>query len=128
MSAAFVLNVVGVFIAGSSVQLLIFLIKRRAELRSLDTQSDSVALTSANAYIVTLQAGGEASLRRISVLETDLFKLQQAWNADRGLSSDSLHAAEREVVRLGAELARLKVDLAVTRSQVAELEKRLLPS
>lgn len=127
MTSSFILQLAAIVIGGGTVQFVIFLLKRRSELRSLDTASDSVALTSANAYIVTLQAGGKLLTDEVAALKRDLLTLQQAWNADRALSTDALRNAEQEIARLGAALARVEVDLSYTRVKTAELERLLTP-
>jgi hypothetical protein len=110
----FVLQVVAIALGGGSVQMGIFLFKRRSELRSLDATSGSTALTSANEYITTLQ-GGEKAMRE------ELKVMQKEWDAERTELTLALENESRQVARLSGYLARCKADLAVAESQIEEL-------
>lgn len=105
-------------VCSGSVQLGIFLLKRKAELRGLDAKSNATALDSANTYIQTLQAGDKALREERDSLKAEL-------NDERQASAEALANAQREVTRLSAELGRAQSDLSVARSQIDELTRQL---
>lgn len=121
----FILQVAAIFAGGGTVQLTLFLLKRRGELRQLDTASDATALNSANAYIVTLQAGDKTLRAELDALKAELRAEDRRGDIDRESSAQALENASREIARALAELARVKADLVVAQSQVAELGERL---
>lgn len=124
----FVLQVAAIALGGGSVQMAIFLLKRRSELRSLDAVSGSAALTSANQYIATLQ-GGEKAVRDELVKVQDRFEvLQRQWDIERADLTEALANEHRQVVRLSGYLARCKSDLAVAESQIQQLAHHGRPS
>jgi hypothetical protein len=110
----FILQVAAIALGGGSVQMTIFLLKRRSELRNLDATAGSTALTSANEYIATLQSG-EKEMR------AELGKMQKQWDKERTDLVEALDSERRQVARLSAFLARCKADLAVAESQIEEL-------
>lgn len=105
-------------VCSGSVQLVIFLLKRKAKLRGLDAKSNATALDSANAYIQTLQASDKALREERDSLKAEL-------NDERQASAEALANVQREVTRLSAELGRAQSDLSVARSQIDELTRRL---
>lgn len=117
----FVLQVVAIALGGGSVQMVIFLIKRRSELRSLDATSGSAALTSANEYIATLQSGEKAMRARSEAM-------QKQWDTERALLTDALDNERRQVARLSADVARFRADLAVAEAQIEQLTRHGRPS
>lgn len=121
----FILQVAAVFAGGGSVQGLIFLLRRRGELRQLDTGSDATALNAANAYIVTLQAGDKTLREELDAAKAELRSADRRADIERESSAQALENATREISRAVAELSRVKADLIVAQSQVAELGERL---
>lgn len=117
----FILQVIGVFIGGSAVQLLIFLIKRRAEVRNLNVTSDVGLLGAAQAQVTGLMAT-ETSLRsviadkdkRIEALDEKLLTL-------RDEHTKELERNEEIVSSLSNELARCKLDLSTARFQLGQV-------
>lgn len=135
MNASFVLQVVAIAIGGGSVQFAIFLIRRRAELRSLDAASDATLLNSANAYIVTLQAGDKALREEVESLKTEIVVLKRAWSEERdamrkewdlerAASVSAIEAANRQISRTRLDLAAVKSDLAVAQAEIVDLSER----
>ncbi|MDQ2882090.1 MAG: hypothetical protein M3Y48_12930 [Actinomycetota bacterium] len=117
----FVLQVVAIALGGGSVQMGIFLLKRRSELRSLDATSGSTALTSANEYIATLQGGEKAMREQLDKALVRTQTLQKDWDIERAELTMALENESRQVARLSGYLARCKADLAVAESQIEEL-------
>jgi chromosome segregation ATPase len=139
VNAAFALQIIAIAIGGGSVQLVIFLLRRRSELRKLDSESESTLLDSANVYIGTLLSGEKALREEIATLKTELRVLKETWAQDRAemrrewdservANIDALEAANREVSRFRLELARVRSDLMGAQAQIDELRVRLSPS
>lgn len=135
MNASFILQIAAIAIGGGSVQFAIFLIRRRAELRSLDAASDATLLNSANAYILTLQAGDKALREEVESLKTEIIVLKSAWveeraamrrewDLERAASVDAMEAANRQISRCRLDLATVKADLAVAQAQIVQLGER----
>jgi hypothetical protein len=120
-------SITSVFVGGGLLALARFLLPklRRAEIRTLDTTADSTALTSANAYILTLQAGDKVMRATEERLRGELKTMQKAWDDDRVANVDVIEALHREVARLAAELARVKSDLVIAQAQILELGSRM---
>ncbi|MFN2478573.1 MAG: hypothetical protein ABR615_05300 [Pseudonocardiaceae bacterium] len=117
----FVLQVVAIALGGGSVQMGIFLLKRRSELRSLDATAGSTALTSANEYIATLQGGEKAMRDELDKMQARTQAMQKEWDIERAELTVALENESRQVGRLSAYLARCKADLSVAESQIQEL-------
>jgi hypothetical protein len=120
-----VLQVLAVTVGGGTVQLIIFMLRRRAELRNLNTSTDSTALGAANEYVKTLQDADKALRAEITELKTEQRRMQTEWNAERVVANDALTSSTRELERALTELARTKADLVVARAQVTDLGGRL---
>lgn len=117
----FVLQVVAIALGGGSVQMGIFLLKRRSELRSLDATAGSTALTSANEYIATLQGGEKAMRDELDKAQARIQMMQREWDIERAALTVALENESRQVARLSGYLARCKADLSVAQSQLEEL-------
>lgn len=120
-----VLQIFGVVVGGGILEFARRLLNRRSELRSLDTASDAAALTSATAYILTLQADSKVLRDEITAIKSELSTYQKTLNLERVTSTEALENASREIGRFTSELARVKADLAVAQAQIAELSTRL---
>lgn len=122
-----ILQVFGVVVGGGLLQLLIFLIKRKAEVRSLDVGSDVGLLGAAQAQITGLTAT-EATLRtvitdkdaRIGILERRLAEEQQD-------HTRTLTTCEDNASRLAADLARARSELATARYQLGQMDPGRYP-
>jgi chromosome segregation ATPase len=117
----FVLQVVAITLGGGTVQLGLFMLKRRGELRSLSVNTDATALGSANEYVKTLQDADRTLRAEITDLKTEIRRMQTDWNAERVEATDVLNNSTREVERAHAKLARVTADLVVAQAQIAQL-------
>ena len=117
----FILQVAAIATGGGFIQLLIFVLKRRSELRNLDATSGSAALASANSYIATLQTGENAVRGQLDKMHADVRAMQKQWDVERAALTDALDNERRQVARLAADLARYRADLAVADARIAEL-------
>lgn len=119
----FVLQVVAIALGGGSVQMAIFLLKRRSELRSLDAASGSAALSSANEYITTLQSGEKTMRGELGKVQERFEAMQKQWDIERLDLTKALDNGRWEFARLSADLARCKADLAVAEAQIEQLTR-----
>jgi predicted nucleic acid-binding Zn-ribbon protein len=120
-----ILGVFTVFCGGSAVQLVVLLVKRKADLRKLDAESDSVELTSAREFIETLLEGTKALQEEVRALKSELKLLRADWDVERAANTEALSNAVRQGERILSELARVKTDLALALAQIVELDARL---
>lgn len=120
----FVLQVIGVFVGGSAVQLLIFLIRRRAEVRQLDVSSDVNLLSAAQAQIKQ-NAETETELRRVIADKDDRYAaLERRLTEERSANTRALGEADQVNAGLSAELARARAELATARYQLEQVDPR----
>jgi hypothetical protein len=105
----FVLQVVAIALGGGSVQMGIFLLKRRSELRSLDATAGSTALTSANEYIATLQGGEKATRDELDKVQARIQAMQRQWDIERAELTVALENENRQVARLSGYLAESQI-------------------
>ncbi len=117
----FILQVAAVATGGGFIQLLIFVLKRRSELRNLDATSGSAALASANSYITTLQTGENSMRDQLDKTHSHIKEMQKQWDIERAALTDALDNERRQVARLAADLARYRADLTVADARIAEL-------
>lgn len=117
----FILQVAAIATGGGFIQLLIFVLKRRSELRNLDATSGSAALASANSYITTLQTGENTMRGQLDKMHADIRVMHKQWDGERAALTDALDNERRQVARLAGDLARYRADLAVADARIAEL-------
>lgn len=115
MDAGFALQVAAVFLGGSSVQLIVFLVRRRAEIRELDTKADAVALEASNNPITRLQLDAEQLRQQIQGMRTDHLREIEEMTRRLGLATD-------EGVRLQREVASLRTEIAIAQRQLDQLQ------
>lgn len=116
-----ILQIGGVLIGGGLLQLIIFLLKRRAELRTLDTASDATQLTSANEFIAILQADIKVLRAEIETLKKEVDALRKQIDNMRDDAVRSSTSSQDIIERLTLELARARSDVAVLRAQLNQI-------
>lgn len=121
----FILQVAAIAVGGGSVQLGIFLLKRRSEIRKLDATSGKEALGSATTYINTLQAGEKAARDELARREVHITELETKRELEDRKSTQALTNAQIEIEQLAAELARARTNFAVAQNQINELSHQL---
>jgi len=118
------LQIVAVLVGGAGVQLIIFLLRRRAEIRALDTTADSSVLGSANQLIDQLQE--EVTDLRAEVRqqkdEFAAYRAQSTAAMDRG--NQTLADDRANLARLSTDLARVRSDLVIAHAQIDDLQRR----
>jgi len=113
-----ILQIVGVAVGGTLVQLIIFLIKKRSELRGINTASDSAVVTTSNLLMDRLAAAEAKGREEIDRLNRLLGTEQQ--NFTRAINS-----CRSEINRLGAEVARLRTELDISQARIRALNERI---
>jgi hypothetical protein len=106
-----ILQVLGVILGGGTLNFILTLVRRRSETHALDAKADADTVTAQTGYIVTLQHS-ELSLRK---QVSDLNDQLDTMRIDHAASMDT---ATREI-------NRLRYDLAVAQSQIAQLADRM---
>ena len=113
-----ILQIVGVAVGGTLVQLIIFLIKKRSELRGINTASDSAVVTTSNLLMDRLAAAevaGRAEIDRLNRLLT---------NERQGFTR-AINSCRGEIGRLGADVARLRNDHDIAQARIRALTERI---
>lgn len=124
-----ILSAAAVILGGAFLEFVRRLLpkSRRAELRTLDTKSDATTLDSQNAYILTLQAGDQASREEVLALKSELLTKERKWDSELAASGEATAHITRELTRCTAKVARLEADLTVAQAQIMELSVRISP-
>lgn len=113
MEIGFIFQIAAVFLGGSSVQLLIFLVRRRAEIRELDSKADSVSLEASNNLITRLQLDGEQTRTQITYMRTE--HLREMEEMTRRLT-----VCTEEGLRLTREVALLRNEIGIAQRQLEQ--------
>ena len=111
---AVALGILTVFLGSGSVQLMIFLFRRRAEIKELDAKSGAVALEASNNLITRLQLAEQQQREQNAMLAAQ--HLREIEEMTRRLT-----AATEEAVRMQRELATLRTDLGIARRQIEQM-------
>jgi hypothetical protein len=119
-----ILQVIGVVLGGGLLQLILFLLKRRATLRSLDVASDATQLTSANEYIAVLTSDAKTLRGEIEKTKAEVAVVQRQMSIAADDHVREMAATETTITRLTTELARARTDLAVMRAELDEIAVR----
>lgn len=113
-NAGFFLQVLAVFLGGSTVQLTIFLFRRRAEIHELDSKADAVGLEAANNLITRLQLDAEQVREQLATHRAE--HLREIEELTRRLT-----ACHEEGIRMQREIALLRTDIGIARRQIEQL-------
>lgn len=113
-----ILGVLTVAVGGGSVQLLIFLLKRRGELKALDRTSQATEREGQGAFIDRVFVSEERASKRADQLEEQIRQAQVDF-------ADQMKLQRRENARLSAKVASLSTDLGIAQRQVGELTRQL---
>lgn len=118
MTSQFWLSVIGGILSVGSVQLIIFLLRRRTDLRAVDRTSEASLLTAATADAKELR--GE-----IGGLKVELKQLRADSDTSRVAAAQRLETAHRENQRLTYDVASLRTDLDIATRQIQDLQAAL---
>jgi septal ring factor EnvC (AmiA/AmiB activator) len=118
LTTKFLLQVLAVAVGGGTVQLLIFLLKRRTELRALDRTSEASLLSASITDGQTLRA-------EIAELKEEVRQIRAERDQARESAAAQLETAHRENRRLTYEIATLRTDLDIATRQIEDLKASL---
>lgn len=121
----FILQVLAVLLGGAGVQLVIFLLRRRAEIRNLNTSSEGALVNSANQLVDRLQVDAVSARGEIARLSKRADDMQEQHSQERAEYTRRLEAVRGESNRLSGEIARLRTDLDIAHRQIEQLRDQL---
>lgn len=133
-TTAVIVQVVALFLGGGTVPLIIFLFRRRTDLRKTDTEADVNTSTAAANYSKaadTLMNNLLADSERYRVLTEKLQETadrlqREAVDAQRDFARQ-LDVAHGENARLATRIAQLSTDLDIAHRQLGEYTTRHYP-
>lgn len=114
----FVLSAIAIMVGGGSVQLFIFLLKRRGELKALDRTSEATERGGQADFIDRVFVSEEKANKRADRLEEQMKQYQVEF-------ADQTKLQRRENARLSSKVASLSTDLSIAQRQVVELQRQL---
>lgn len=114
MSQQFALQILAIFLGGGTVQAVVALLKRRAEIRGLDASSGAVSLEASNNLITRLQLDGQQLREQQSVQHGE--HLREVEELTRRLSS-----CAETITRQQREVALLRTDIGIAQQQIQQL-------
>lgn len=118
LSPNLILPIITTFLGGTFAQLLIKLINRKPEVRSLRQVGDATLLGTATTYVDKLQV-------QITKLEERLDQSRKETENDKEALAERLNRAHTENVRLSNLVASLKTDLDIAYGQIRQLQEQL---
>lgn len=139
IDAQFLLQVLGVFLGGGAVQLVVQLIRRRSELRQINTEADSVVVAAANNQVIRLESElarvleDQASLRNDLQVErarrmSDIAEMQRDHSSQMAdaqeRSSQAIERFRQENQKLNRVVTKLQLDLSHAHAEINELKAR----
>ncbi len=136
MGQQLLLQVIGLIIGGGTVQLVIFLLRRRSELKALDRTSEASLLTGASDFMARMQVergADRADLQRLREeaqkdrerFEEQIAQLRVAREQERRGLIAQLTRANEENGQLHSMIAQLRVELNIAKRQIDQLQSLL---
>lgn len=122
----FILQVVAIAFGGGTVQLLIFLLRKRGELRNLDTQSDVNVSTASATLISRLQEDGATYREIVKGLQDEISLLKRRRDQEQLDFAQRLQDAHSENTRLTTKIAQLQTDLDIAQRHIEELRRMVI--
>lgn len=126
------LGVLTVATGGSFVQLIVYLLRRRGEIKTEDAKAkefsasaDSTLLDSATAYAAQLQATVTGQASMADKLNGRIDHLEAALDAEQEKSARNAGIANDEIRRLSSKVAELTTNLAIALNRVELLSQEL---
>ncbi len=113
-----ILQIVGVAVGGTVVQFVVFLIRKRSELRTLNTTSDSLVVSTSNQLMDRLAAAEISGRREVDRLNALLVNERQGFTR-------AINSCRGEIGRLGADLARLRTEHDIAQARIRALTERI---
>jgi predicted nucleic acid-binding Zn-ribbon protein len=119
-----VLQVLAVTVGGGTVQLIIFMLRRRAELRNLNTSSDATVNTSYRELVDTLRIEAKRYEEQVKGLQERVAMIETRYETSQRQFTAQLNDAHIENNRLATRVAHLTTDLDIANRQVDDLRYR----
>jgi hypothetical protein len=110
-TSSIVVSIAQVAAGGTIVQGVMAFIRRRSELRQLDSQSDNVMIGTAEHLVIMLRT-------ELTTTKTDMEKERADYRAER---DDTL----RQIMQLGDRVSKLQAENVVMRAEIARLQGNL---
>jgi transcriptional regulator of aromatic amino acid metabolism len=107
------------------VQLIIFLMKRKTELKALDRTSGGALLEQQGAFADRLSAAQDAALQRVDKLEAKLRDQQEERLRQDNEFIAQLARVNQQNAQLLAQIMGLQNDINIANLQIANLKKQL---
>ncbi|MGH3985757.1 MAG: hypothetical protein ACRDTZ_00360 [Pseudonocardiaceae bacterium] len=128
----FILQVVAIFLGSGTVQLVIAVLRRKPELRKINTSADvdeatvrEMQTTAQDKLITALQRDGEVYRDQVREFATKVTRLEdRAIQAQREFAGE-LRTAHAENTRLTTRVAQLQTDNDILQRQIDELRRRI---
>lgn len=129
--ASILLSVLTVALGGGTVQLVIFLLRRRADVRNVNTSSDvnlsTAAMNQASAQdkiIGRLQDDAAIYREQVRDFQSKISRLEDRHEQEQRAFAEQLRTANSEITRLTTRVAQLQTDLAIANRQLADWQRR----
>lgn len=122
----FLINVLTVFLGGGTVQLLIFLLRRKPELKKIQSDTDSVQVQASIALVTKLQEDGSVYRDQVKSLLVKVELMESKHNTAQESFAQQLRDAHSENTRLATRVAQVQTDLDIAQRQVDDLRRRLV--
>lgn len=132
MNPDILLAVLQVAAGGTIVQLIVYLLRRRSEIKTADAVAkkdeatgDSALLAGATAYAAQLQADMTGRRTIEDKLNARIDDCEQKLDDNQEKARRDAEIARTEIGRLAAQVAQLSVDLTIANGQVERLRMEL---
>jgi len=119
------LQVMGGIVSVGTVQLVIYLLRRKSDMKALDRTSGASLLTGASDHAAMLQAHITRLETRLDKVEENHALEKQEWQRERNRLIQQLNLANEEIVRLQGINVRQQTELNIATRQNQELQRLL---
>lgn len=118
------LQIVGVVVGGGILEFIRRMLVRRAELRNLNTQTDTTINTSYRELVDTLTAESKRYQQQVLELLERVERIETRYDTAQRQFTAQLNDAHNENSRLATRVAQLQTDLDIAHRQVEDLRYR----
>lgn len=122
---ALLLQIIAIFLGGGSVQLIIAIVRRRAEMGEIDARTESLTSEISTKLNERLAEEVKRQSAKAEVLEERLELAKEKADIEIADLVYKLEQALATNKRLAADVARLRVDVTLANAQIEELIARL---
>lgn len=119
----FILQVVAIAFGGGTVQLFIAFLRKKSEIRQLDSSSD-LNISNASATLITrLQEDGATYREIVKGLQDEIARLKERRDQEQYEFAQRLQDAHAENARLATRVAQIQTDLDIAQRQILDLRR-----